>query len=735
MPYTINKFNGEQLVVLEDGTIDTTTSLGLVGRNYVGYGETHNENFVFLLENFSNDAPPSRPLKGQAWFDSVKNLLNVWDGLKWVVVGTPLLSITPPDTPSQGALWLKIPFNTLYVYDGTEWILVGPEAAEGFGATKARSTTLKDDSNTPHAVIFLTVDDTVIAICSSIAFTISASNPVTGFLNLAIGITMSSASKVTGDLTGVADRAKRLESSRKINGVNFDGTSDVTLKASTTNRLLKGDYLTGSNFDGSAEITWSVDATSSNTIGKVVVRNSSGGFSAGTINATFVGDLTGNVTASSGTSTFDVVEANTFIGATLSGNASTATRLELPRTINGVAFDGTENVTVPASAQTLTGTYINTTVVNSNLQGVGTLGTLNVTGTGIHIGDGAQKLHMTVAGTASRLYAETGTLNFSVSSNPFEMSLVNSTRSVELGGPSVAALIGNNTTNIGLPAQKFDKVYANEFKGNADTATLATTATNLAGGATGSIPYQIASGNTTLLPIGASGQFLQAQPGNTVGWATINIFSRGMVMQWYGSSASVPTGWQVCDGTNGTPDLRDKFVVGAGSTYTLGASGGSAAVNKTVSINLTSGASGDHSHSGYSGSTTLTEAQIPQHRHYFYDIYGIWGDQPGNYRINGGTPVLNGPEPSPAWYSGFRDADGNLHGQYFYYSNASDGDQDGGAFAIKNVTLPAGSPGATGAHNHTISASGSHTHSVVGSSNITVDIVPPYVALFYIMKL
>ena len=65
MSYIINRFNGTQLVVLDDGTIDTSTSLGLVGRNYVGYGETQNENFVFLLENFANSAPPSRPITGQ----------------------------------------------------------------------------------------------------------------------------------------------------------------------------------------------------------------------------------------------------------------------------------------------------------------------------------------------------------------------------------------------------------------------------------------------------------------------------------------------------------------------------------------------------------------------------------------------------------------------------------------------------------------------------------------------
>jgi asparaginyl-tRNA synthetase len=53
MAYIINRFSGQQLVVLEDGTLNTTTSVGLVGRNYTGYGEIQNENFLFLLENFA----------------------------------------------------------------------------------------------------------------------------------------------------------------------------------------------------------------------------------------------------------------------------------------------------------------------------------------------------------------------------------------------------------------------------------------------------------------------------------------------------------------------------------------------------------------------------------------------------------------------------------------------------------------------------------------------------------
>jgi len=50
----------------------------------------------------------------------------------------------------------------------------------------------------------------------------------------------------------------------------------------------------------------------------------------------------------------------------------------------------------------------------------------------------------------------------------------------------------------------------------------------------------------------------------------------GVISLWYGAIGSVPTGWYLCDGSNGTPDLRNKFVVGAGSTYAVNATGGSA---------------------------------------------------------------------------------------------------------------------------------------------------------------
>jgi hypothetical protein len=74
---------------------------------------------------------------------------------------------------------------------------------------------------------------------------------------------------------------------------------------------------------------------------------------------------------------------------------------------------------------------------------------------------------------------------------------------------------------------------------------------------------------------GASGQVLLSAGGsNTPTWG--NAFVAGMIMLWSGSSATIPTGWLLCDGSSSTPDLRNRFVVGAGSTYAVNATGGSA---------------------------------------------------------------------------------------------------------------------------------------------------------------
>ena len=513
MAYVINKFSGEELIVLDDGTLDTTTSLGLVGRNYVGYGETQNENFVFLLENFANTAPPSRPIVGQIWFNTTDDTAYAYDGTQWNPIGSAAVSATTPTNNNKGALWLKTPVNQLFVYTGTEWRFIGPEAVAGFGSTRARSASLDNTAGDPRPVIFLETNGTAFAICTASAFVINPSNSVTGFSNvLQAGINLSETAKINGSITGNAATADQLATARLINGVPFNASSNITVTANTTNALKKGTYITGADFDGSVERTWSVDASSANLLGKVVARNSEGGFSAGTISASFVGDLTGNVTSSSGVSAFNIVQANQFVGAQLTGNAATATRLATARSINGVNFDGGNNITVTANAETLTGNFINNSVTLSGLTQVGTLSSLSVNDSGIFLGSGTQ-LRVFVDSSVPTIRSTTGRLNFDMGGSGPDINFVDSATSLSLGGPNAPAVIGDNNTNLGITGYKFNGIYANNFFGNAATATLSTNATNIVGGGLGAIAVQQSVGVTGFLGLGADNSVLRARPG------------------------------------------------------------------------------------------------------------------------------------------------------------------------------------------------------------------------------
>lgn len=96
-------------------------------------------------------------------------------------------------------------------------------------------------------------------------------------------------------------------------------------------------------------------------------------------------------------------------------------------------------------------------------------------------------------------------------------------------------------------------------------------------GATSLTANNVILGNGTsavqVVAPGTSGNVLTS---NGTTWVSGTSFSAGMIMLWSGSIASIPSGWVLCNGSNGTPDLRDRFVVGAGSTYAVNATGGSA---------------------------------------------------------------------------------------------------------------------------------------------------------------
>ncbi|KEQ19164.1 phage tail protein [Endozoicomonas numazuensis] len=170
--------------------------------------------------------------------------------------------------------------------------------------------------------------------------------------------------------------------------------------------------------------------------------------------------------------------------------------------------------------------------------------------------------------------------------------------------------------------------------------------------------------------------------------AVENALPAGSIILWAGTVAQIPAGYQLCNGSGKTtggiqiPDLRDRFIVGAGDTYNPADMGGS--TNKTTSTG------GAHSHSVSVGNTTLSISQIPSHRH------AATGNKVG----------------------------GSLAGGWRYTSLIAGGDA-----RTSSGALYTGYTGSSSSHNH--SASSNST----GSHNHTVDVRPPYYALCYIIKL
>lgn len=556
MSYTIRKYNGTELVVLQDGTIDTSTSVALVGRNYTGYGELQNQNFVYLLENFANPAPPSTPLVGQTWFSTDNNNLHVYNGTDWSLVGTAVVSATAPENPPSGSLWFDSAEGKLYCWTD-EWVAIGPESVMGFGKTKTESTSLLSDTGSRFPVILMYVNDVVQAIYTSAPFTISSIARPEGFVSLIAGLNFpdkNTAPNIKGNLQGTSDKAAILETTRLINGIGFNGSKDISISAPTPFPLIKGNYIIGSNFNGSTNVTWSVDATSNNTIGTIVSRDSAGDFSAGTISADLIGDVQGNITATTGSSYFNVVTANQFIGASLSGNANTATRLLTPRSINGVTFDGTQDITVSVSGDNISGTRIANNIVNSNLSTLGTLTELRIDDAGMSIGN---ILNLSLNSGVSSIAIDNNqglyisVQDSSISGNYSSIEYISAAKNLSQGGEAVSSIIPRNLINLGDIYSTFNKIHADSFigdlQGNSQTSTASVTSTNITGGAAGAIPYQLANGITSFIPAGTSGQVLRSSGSGQPVWGSVafSTLTRGTYLTGENYDGVASTTWSV----------------------------------------------------------------------------------------------------------------------------------------------------------------------------------------------
>ena len=271
------------------------------------------------------------------------------------------------------------------------------------------------------------------------------------------------------------------------------------------------------------------------------------------------------------------------------------------------------------------------------------------------------------------------------------------------------------------------------------------------------------------------------------------LIPSGIILLWSGSIASIPSGWVLCNGANSTPDLRDRFVVGAGTTYAVNATGGANTVTLDATMipshthtitatgssgntsldhthslsasGTTSGHSNDHTHTGTTGNNNVG------HSHTFS---GTSSGQ-SNTHSHSATSTDSGHQHSIATPGGQGsvNAGNNLVGQHTESSqgvdkltrvgNASITTSIGNASADHNHTYSGTTSDISANHNHTVTTGGvsadhNHTVTVTGTSgtmsanashNHTISVSataantggglahenrPPYLALAYIMK-
>jgi hypothetical protein len=190
MSYTINLTDGALFATIADGTINTSSSMILVGKNYAGYGQFLDTNFIHLLENSSNTTAPGAPLSGQLWWDSGNGLMKVYTGVTWKTISSATSSSTAPTNNVTGDLWYDTTNQQLKVWTGTSFLLVGPQFTAGQGTTGAIAATITDNVSVAHTVIELYVNDDIVGIVSKDA-TFTPAVTIPGFTTVRPGITLA----------------------------------------------------------------------------------------------------------------------------------------------------------------------------------------------------------------------------------------------------------------------------------------------------------------------------------------------------------------------------------------------------------------------------------------------------------------------------------------------------------------------------------------------------------------
>jgi hypothetical protein len=345
MAYTITTTAGATLASIADGTVNSTaTSLTLIGKNYAGYGIFLNENYIKLLENFTNSSAPTAPLTGQLWYDSTNALLKVYNGSIWKPISSSASGASQPASPVTGDLWYDSANAQLKVWSGSAFITVGPSYTTTSGTSGAVVETILDSGSASHVVVKFYISNTVVAILSKDA-TFTPGTSISGFSTIIPGFNLSSA--ISGAFfTGTVSTAATLQGVAASQFLRSDqaATTSYTLTAGQLN--VNGTDLTVASSSGDINIT----ATTSNKDLNLYVNK--GGSST---KALGIAGTTAKITTSND---FQVTGATTLSGAATA--SSTLAVTGITTVSNKILPNATNTIDIGASGTVFATVYATT---------------------------------------------------------------------------------------------------------------------------------------------------------------------------------------------------------------------------------------------------------------------------------------------------------------------------------------------------------------------------------------
>ena len=446
MAYTINLTDGTVFATVNDGTVNTASSMTLVGKNYAGYGEFLDENFIHLLENGSNTTAPAAPLTGQLWWDKTNTLLKVYNGTTFKTISAATSSATQPTSNVQGDLWYDTVNQQVKVYTGSSFIVVGPAFTSTEGTAGAIPETVNDNTATPHYVTGLYVAGTRVAIVSKDSNFTAAAPTSTLFPTIYKGITISNSAD-----TVMAGNV------RNTGNVVITSGGATTAIVQATGVLITGfnsvtGNVTGGNVSTAGVATVTGNITGGNVISIAAISGvtvvATGNVTGGNLNTAGLASVTGNITGGN-INTAGLVTAT---GNVRGGNVISAAA------ISGVSIVASGNVDSGNLRSTGLVSVTGNISSSANIAGTFFLGNGSQL-TGLSLGVSVTKF---VNGTTEGNVGVTnGNINFNVGGVSNVVVIDTSTVYANVVSVASIAKTGTNAVgNIGSSSNYFNQVFA-----------------------------------------------------------------------------------------------------------------------------------------------------------------------------------------------------------------------------------------------------------------------------------